>query len=115
MTDQAAIRTLNLPRAAIEQGEVSALDLDLTEYARLRHPAVRWWWGERMIQGVNGAYCYLCDELVATWARSFPTTAGAIAAIRAHRGSHLTARADSPGTSSPARSAGDDAPPTGGQ
>lgn len=110
MTDEAVVRSLNLPHAAIDQGEVGALDFDLVEYARLRHPAVRWWWGERVIDGVNGAYCYLCDQLVATWARSFPTTAGAIAAVRAHRGSHLTARAASPGTEPPARSAGDDAP-----
>jgi hypothetical protein len=89
---------LNLPAAAREQAEISTDDLALTERARLRHPAARWWWGERLTAGTNGAYCYLCDRHVATWQRSYPTPEVAILAILEHRAEHLEPGPAFPGT-----------------
>lgn len=85
MTDPVAAAALALPVAALEQGQIVPVDLDLRELARLRHPAARWWWGERVIDGRNGAYCYLCDQLIATWARSWPTPEAAMIVVREHR------------------------------
>lgn len=113
--DAATAATINLPAAAIEQGDLVAGDLGLLAGARLRHDRIRWWWGERIIEGANGAYCYLCDRLVATWQRSRPTTRQAVAAILAHRDEHLAGRAHPPGTSTDGTIPPGDAPTAGGQ
>jgi len=71
-----------------QQGEVTLRDLLLADQARLRHPAVRWWWGEKRTEGRGPAYCYLCDEYIATWDRRWPITDTARAAIADHRATH---------------------------
>lgn len=81
----AFLASVNLSAAQREQGEVRTLDMLLVSLARERHPAVRWWWGERVVAGTNGAYCYLCERLIATWARKYPTPKAAIAQIIEHR------------------------------
>jgi hypothetical protein len=115
MTVPPPLEGVKLPSAARRQGSVDELDLDMTEYARLRHPAVRWWWGERVVAGVNGAYCYLCDRQVTTWARQWPMTARAIAALFLHRREHSPHRPFTLGYRASAMSADDGAPPDGGQ
>lgn len=68
---------------------VDARDLVLVDQARRRHPTVRWWWGQRMTPGGNGAYCYVCDELLVTWQRSRPMTLAARTAVAFHRLHHM--------------------------
>jgi hypothetical protein len=126
-----------LPWAARRQGSVDELDLDMTEYARLRHPAVRWWWGERVVDVAPlassgdperlavgsrpvrtsraGAYCYLCDTIVTTWARKWPMPERAIAALFLHRREHSPSRPFTLGYRASATPADAGAPPTEGQ
>lgn len=68
-----------------QQGEVTALDHQLTEQARLARPAVRWWWGWRDRAGHQGAECYLCGQALASWDRRWPAPATAQAALATHR------------------------------
>lgn len=76
---------LRLPWAARAQDAVEALDWAFTERARLRRPAVRWWWGRRSSAFGQAAVCYLCGATIATWSGRFPMTSGARARILAHR------------------------------
>ena len=77
------------PWPARVQGEVLATDLVFRERAQRRHPGVRWWWNQRTVEHVHGAWCYLCDQHVATWARRFPVTNAAVKEVVAHRAWHL--------------------------
>lgn len=61
------VRGLSPSSAERLQGDVAIADLGLTERARLRHPAARWWWGVRKGPGAGGAYCYLCDAFIVSW------------------------------------------------
>lgn len=102
------------PLAATLQGDVEVTDLGLLAGARLRHDRIRWWWGQRIIDGSNGAYCYLCDRLIVTWQRSRPITLQAIAAILEHRSWEHRRIPANLGNRTPAMSAGAEAPPVGG-
>jgi len=106
--------SLRLPAAALMQRGIIDRDLDMVEFARLRHPAVRWWWGQRVIAKVNGAYCYLCDKHVATWARAWPITNIAVGFILGHRDAHIAATITSLGSPASVSLAGADATTTGG-
>lgn len=79
------LASVNLSAAQRDQGEVNVLDLALVPTAQLRHPGVRWWWGARQALEGFGAYCYLCDRIVTTWARNWPMTGAAKQAVLAHR------------------------------
>jgi hypothetical protein len=108
-------RVLNLPQAARFQREVTAADLALADYARLRRPRVLWWWGQASLEGRKVALCYLCDQPIATWDMRHPITLHAQLALEAHRKGHADGELVSIGTVTPAMIAGDEAPPTGGQ
>lgn len=84
-SEAAFLGSVNISAAQREQGEVTTLDLALVGIARQRHPRAVWWWGERVIEGTNGAYCYLCDRLVASWHRAYPTPRAAVESILDHR------------------------------
>lgn len=115
MTDPELLRSLALPWAARLQGDVLELDLELAERARFRHPGVRWWWGQRITAGSNGARCYVCGATPATWYRARPITRAAVAAILEHRSLHGRSTADVLGTDTAGTSPAGDVPPSGGQ
>lgn len=102
------LASVNLSAAQRDQGEVTILDLSLVEPAQLRHPGVRWWWGARLRPAGFGAYCYLCETLIVTWARAYPITRTAQAAILAHRDQAHWAGPLKQGSESPAIPAGAD-------
>lgn len=64
-------------------------DDQLTALARQRNARRRHWWGRRTRDGHTGAWCYLCDQFVATWSGRWPQTESARLAIGAHRRLHL--------------------------
>ena len=106
-------RALALPAAQRHQESVARLDFDLTAAARLRRPAVVWWWGERNHEGRFGALCYLCDELIATWARAYPITQAARSQIIRHRDERHSLARITNGTNAGVKSAPDDASTNG--
>lgn len=79
------LASLELSAAQRDQGEVNVLDLALVARAQLRHPGVRWWWGETRRQDRRGAWCYLCDTFITAGTIRRPLTRTAQAAILAHR------------------------------
>lgn len=88
----------------------------LTARARLARPQRRHWWGRRRWwvrlddpseisfrrPGVDredwvartGAWCYLCEEPIATWSSRWPATARARLVVEAHRSQHLQGQLD---------------------
>ena len=71
----------------LEQGPV---DDQLTLQARLRHPGAKHWWGRRASsEGGAGAYCYLCDSFVSSWAAKWPITEQARIVVHMHRSHHI--------------------------
>lgn len=80
-----------LPAAGREQPITSVLDAVLLEHARRRRATIAWWWGKRGYDRAYGAYCYLCDTMIVTWARRWPMTDKARAAVMQHR-THETRR-----------------------
>lgn len=115
MTAPAELAALNLPWAARLQEDVTELDLELAERARDRRPGVRWWWGQRVTGGANGAYCYLCARLFVSWYRARPITRAAVAEVLAHRELHRAAGPIVLGTTAAGMSPAADAPPPEGQ
>lgn len=77
------------PKAALTQPERSEDEWTLFDMARVNHPRVIWWWGTKTSPVKFGAYCYLCDDYITTWARTFPITGKAKQAIASHRRNHL--------------------------
>lgn len=106
---------LMLPWAARVQGDLLGLDYALTERARRRHPAVRWWWGKRDRFGVPGAYCYLHDGWIGDLGSNRAPSRHALGRILAHRDTELDRLYAQSGIPAPAGSAGADASPEGGQ
>jgi hypothetical protein len=82
-----APRGLSASWAEKHQPDVLAGDFTLREQARLRHPAVLWWWGDRTVGERHGAYCYLCDDFIVTYDSRWPMTREAERAILEHRDS----------------------------
>lgn len=77
------------PQAEIAQLAVHPSESKLVDIARRRHPTVAWWHGFRRVDGQFGAWCYLCEGFVATWARRYPITGRAKQLIDVHRIMHL--------------------------
>ena len=98
---------LSLPAAQRDQLDVLAGDFDLAQRAKLRHPAARWWWGARLIDGQHGAYCYLCELLIVTWHRHYPMTDQARRAILEHRDRLHAPAAPTPGPIAPPAQGGE--------
>jgi hypothetical protein len=71
------------------QGNSDASDSILLERARKRHPNVKWWWNRRVKDNKTGAYCYICDKMICTFASNYPPTKAAIKAVQAHRQAHI--------------------------
>lgn len=80
-----------LPVAARVQLHRDRYDDTLTMLARVRRPRVLWWWGAGRVEGRWGAICYLCDQLIDTWARRYPITERAKTSIDTHRSAHVRA------------------------
>lgn len=78
-----------MPWPARQQEEHGDEDLKLLELARENHPEVRWWWNQRTEGRLHGAYCYICDLLIETWARRWPMTWRAKRAVEEHRRQHI--------------------------
>lgn len=89
-------------------------DLGLLAGARLRHDRIRWWWGERRLDGWHGAWCYLCDRAIVSWDTRYPITNEARATILAARDWHLAHGLAPHGIGAAARSAAGNASPVGG-
>lgn len=83
----ALARGLTPSKAERTQPGVLVGDFALRDRARLLHPSVRWWWGERRNGQQSGAYCYLCDAFIATWHPKYPMPVRAGDEILAHRDS----------------------------
>ena len=79
-----------LPRAAAAQTETGPEDQFLLGAARRRHPTVVWWWGMRDRDHGFGAWCYICERMLVTWARRWPMTVRAGAVVDEHRARHLS-------------------------
>jgi hypothetical protein len=69
-------------------------DAELTRRARRRRPRIKHWWGRRWQGRQNGAYCYLCNDFIATWSSRWPITEQARQLIAWHREDHLLRRLD---------------------
>ena len=101
-----------LPWPARAQTETNSRDLVLTAAATRRHPGVHWWWNQRKIGKTHGAYCYLCDRHVATWARKWPITDKAVEEVMRHRGLHLAQKKGPEALPPPAQTGSVDPDPT---
>ncbi len=75
--------------SAKHQTETDESDNELWDKTEAKHPAVHWWWNQRTVNFKHGAYCYLCDKMIATWDSKFPMTAAAQRAIMEHRQMHI--------------------------
>lgn len=102
------LASVSLSAAQRDQGAVDLLDLVLADRARLRHPGVRWWWGERSADGRRGAWCYLCDRFITPGTVRAPLTRAAQAAILEHRDRAHGSAAQPMGSQPPASLAGAD-------
>lgn len=85
-------------RARDHQRHSDDRDTQLTRQARRRRPRISHWWGRRWFDHKNGAWCYLCDEFIATWSRRWPITEQARWEIDWHREQHLRGLLDTPTT-----------------
>jgi hypothetical protein len=71
------------------QGITDENDNRLLEAAHKRHSKVKWWWNRRVKDNKTGAYCYICDSMICTFASNYPPTKAAIQAVKAHRQAHI--------------------------
>lgn len=78
------------PKAALNQNDVDEREWLLVDRAHTEHPRVIWWHGTKAAPRKFGAYCYLCEDYITTWARNFPITGKAKDAIARHRDWHLS-------------------------
>lgn len=76
------------PRARRWQPTVAEWDHALVALARVSHPRVAWWWGERRDDDGPHAYCYVCDKRIAIYPFGGKPTKSALALTDAHRGIH---------------------------
>ena len=90
------VATGGLPWAARQQRTVNGWDELFTLRVQVEHPRVAHWWGQRTVGNVHGAWCYICDRMVTSWARSYPVTYMARATIEAHRNEHIAAEGQAP-------------------
>lgn len=104
------LASVSLSAAQREQGQVTVTDLALVAPAQLRHPGVRWWWGERQQGPRRGAWCYLCERFITPGTVRAPLSRTAQAAILAHRDTAHGGGAPTRGSQSPASLAGADRP-----
>lgn len=77
------------PKAALTQLHRDEDEWRLCAVARVTHPRVIWWHGTKQSPVKFGAYCYLCEDYITTWARTFPITGKAKVEIDHHRRWHL--------------------------
>ena len=82
------------PRARSLQPEVDERDDALTALARTYALGVKHWWGRRWRAGRNGAWCYLCGNMVCTWPRNQPMPEVAREVVHDHRMWHISLRGD---------------------
>lgn len=101
---------LNIPQAARWQRLTDWADYILNDYARVGHPTVAWWWGGRIVDGTFGAWCYICERHIATWARTWPITVAATTAVLGHRSAHLDGTIPTPGVNPAGKSPAERAP-----
>lgn len=78
-----------LSGARCQQLEADHRDDALTALALAAEPRRRHWWGRRWLNGQNGAHCYLCGEMIATWSSRVPITIAAQDLIAQHRAMHI--------------------------
>jgi hypothetical protein len=75
--------------AARQQPEVTEEDNELWKLTESAHPLVHFWWNRRVKGFKTGAYCYVCDKMIATWDGKYPMTVAAINAVMEHRKKHI--------------------------
>lgn len=63
-------------------------DAHILELARANHQLIAWWWGRRQTSENHGAYCYVCDAVVASWDPRWPMTEAAKRKVQDHREYH---------------------------
>lgn len=76
------------PRARRWQPTVAEWDHALVALARVSHPGVAWWWGERRHDVDPRAFCYVCDKSIAYYPFSGHPNKMALDAVSEHRGTH---------------------------
>lgn len=74
------------PPRVLDEGDHGAL---LLYRARGEHPTVAWWWGRRMVDGAQVAWCYVCDRAITPWIGTLATWPAVMPVIDAHRIGHL--------------------------
>lgn len=70
---------------ARQQSVVDDWDDKLWDQTEMNHPRVVWWWNQKQMQNGWGAFCYVCDQPIATWNRLWPMTQTAKDLVMAHR------------------------------
>jgi hypothetical protein len=75
--------------SARQQESCDESDNDLWMETEEKHPSVHWWWNQRTVGFKHGAYCYLCDKLIATWDGKYGMTKKARDAVMRHKKWHL--------------------------
>lgn len=83
---------LALPWAQRQQPTFGLEDFQLTALAQKTHPLAKWWWGQRAMPEGYGAFCFVCDTALVTWARVYPITAMAKQTVMGHRAEHVYGR-----------------------
>lgn len=76
------------PRARRWQPTVAEWDHALVALARVSHPGVAWWWGERRDDEGPHALCYVCDQIIVRYVYGGHPTQEASNAVNEHRGTH---------------------------
>lgn len=90
MTAQRRQRTSFMSRAEqLQRPDVTAQDRRLTRIAQSYQPGVRWWWGHRKIDGINGIYCYLCGRPIVQHTGADRLSERARLHVIVHRGDEL--------------------------
>ena len=101
---------VNQPFAQRLQGDTAPIDYQLTDSARLLHPAARWWWGVRSAGGGKYAACYLCGIIIDAWSSAGFPPARVQETILEHRHTEAVRHSLTAARMAGGRSAGDGTP-----
>lgn len=78
------------PWAKRNQLHVDENDEYLLAKARTNHMLCAWWWGRRKMETEHGAYCYICDGMIATFDSKWPIPQRVKNEVQKHKLEHLS-------------------------
>lgn len=79
------------PTGLREQWWANEHDDALWKTAMIGRRSITWWWSPRRTRDGNGALCYVCDDLIATFDVARPVTPPVRIAVMEHRARHIQA------------------------